>query len=237
MYPIDHTATSSDYSSVKSQHALDACARRNTCTNLAAEWPLGTLQKTHTENHSSYHNSGLPSIQKLMFGSIDSPARALFRHGLGLDRLGPHKKCSRRRTSPSRRIVANRTVRFPGRGISCSQTVARGRERPALQFSDVKRQPVPGPRAVEEPAVAVAACGAFGRSLSSNAARPARRWRRCGCGAGARLVRETAGASFPPLSARAARSRAARPPPPHPPSSVQQAGAPPPPPPLSLIHI
>ena len=83
-------------------------------------------RKPTDENHSSYHNSGLPSIQKLMFGSRDSPARALFRQGLGLQRLGLPEKCSRTRTSPSRRIVV--LLRFTyeslGRAIHCIRDAA-----------------------------------------------------------------------------------------------------------------
>ena len=82
----------------------NACARRN-MHKFGSFRPLGRLQKTLRKNHSSYHNSGLLSIQKLIFGSRDSPARALFRQGLGLQRLGLPEKCSRTRTSPSRRIV------------------------------------------------------------------------------------------------------------------------------------
>ena len=69
--------------------------------------PTGKVtENTRPENHSSYHNSGLPSIQKLMFGSRDSPARALFRQGLGLQRLGLPEKCSQVHTSCIRGVSA-----------------------------------------------------------------------------------------------------------------------------------
>ena len=108
MCPIDHTATSSDDSSVKSQHALE-----RVCTATHAQiWQLAPhwegYRKHAGENHSSYHNSGLPSIQKLIFGSRDSPARALLRQGHGLQRLGLAEKCSRVGTSCRRRIVLSK---------------------------------------------------------------------------------------------------------------------------------
>ena len=124
MCPIDHTARSFDDSSVKSQHALG-----RVCTAAHAQiWQLHLhwegYRKPVGENHSSYHNSGLPSTQKLIFGSRDSPARALFRQGLGLQRLGLPEKPSRTHTSCTEGSTEGST-RYAARSPNPEKTLSR----------------------------------------------------------------------------------------------------------------